>query len=94
MIPAAASLRKRYGQLTMPVVIMAGDADKVVNPDRHARRLHAQIPNSELHLLKGIGHSVHYFAQDEIVSAVSPNGGLHSKARPELPMGASALVAA
>jgi pimeloyl-ACP methyl ester carboxylesterase len=69
MIPAAASLSKRYEQLTIPVVILAGDADKVVDPNGHARRLHAKLLNSELHVLPGLGHMLHYFAAEDIVSA-------------------------
>jgi pimeloyl-ACP methyl ester carboxylesterase len=69
MIPAAASLSKRYDQLTIPVVILAGDADKVVDPNGHARRLHAKLLNSELHVLPGLGHMLHYFAPEDIVSA-------------------------
>jgi pimeloyl-ACP methyl ester carboxylesterase len=71
MIPAAASLGKRYDQLTIPVVIIAGDADKVVDPHGHAERLHARLANSQLHVLPGIGHMVHYFGREHIVSAVS-----------------------
>jgi pimeloyl-ACP methyl ester carboxylesterase len=73
MIPAAAALRKRYGELTMPVVILAGAADRVVDPDRHARELSSELRNGELRVVPGLGHMVHYFAVDEIVSAVAPD---------------------
>lgn len=82
MIPAAGALRKRYSELTMPVVILAGAADKVVDPDRHARQLNSELRNSELRVLPGLGHMVHYFAVDEIVSAVSPS-------RVDMPIGDS-----
>jgi pimeloyl-ACP methyl ester carboxylesterase len=72
MIPAAAALQKRYGELTMPAVILAGAADKVVDPDRHARELSSELRDSELRVVPGLGHMVHYFAVDEIVSAVAP----------------------
>ena len=71
MIPAAASLRKRYGELTMPVTILAGAADKIVDPDRHARQLHRELRDSELHVLRGVGHMTHHFAVEEIVSAIT-----------------------
>lgn len=71
MIPAAAGLRKRYGEVTAPVVIFAGGADQVVAPDAHARRLHAELNNSTLRVLPGVGHMVHYAAPEEIVAAIS-----------------------
>ncbi len=70
MIPAAISLRKHYRELTMPVTIFAGEADKVVDPDAHARRLHAELPDSELHVLPGLGHMLHYAAVESVVSAI------------------------
>lgn len=72
MIPAAVSLSKRYRELTMPITIFAGAADAIVNPDTHARQLHAQLPDSALHVLPGVGHMLHYAALDEIVSEFSP----------------------
>ena len=72
MIPAAISLRKHYGELTMPVTIFAGEADKVVDPDTHARQLHTQLPHSELHVLPGVGHMLHYAALEQIVSGITP----------------------
>jgi pimeloyl-ACP methyl ester carboxylesterase len=71
MIPAAASLRKRYGELTMPVTIFAGEADKVADPDTHARQLHAELRKSELHVLPGLGHMLHYAALEQIVSRMA-----------------------
>ena len=70
MIPAAAALRKRYAQLDVPTVIFAGQADPVVDPDAHARKLHAALPYSELHLLPGVGHMVHHAAPDDVADAV------------------------
>ena len=69
MVPAAARLRKRYGELTMPVTIFAGAADKIVDPDAHARKLHAALANSELHILPGLGHMLHYAATGQISAA-------------------------
>ena len=72
MIPAAARLRKRHVELTMPVVIFAGEADKIVDPGAHACKLHAMLPNSELRLLPGFGHMLHYEATEQVASAVDP----------------------
>jgi pimeloyl-ACP methyl ester carboxylesterase len=71
MIPAAISLRKRYRELAMPVTIFAAEADKVVDPDTHARQLHVELADSELHVLPGLGHMLHYAAAEQIVSAIA-----------------------
>jgi pimeloyl-ACP methyl ester carboxylesterase len=71
MIPAALSLRKRYGELNMPVTIFAGAADGIVDPDTHARQLHAQLPQSELHVLPSLGHMLHYAAVEQVVSSIT-----------------------
>lgn len=70
MIPDAAVLAPRYGELDMPVVIMAGAGDEQVNTSAHSRSLHASIPGSQLIVLDGVGHMIHYAATDRIVEAV------------------------
>ena len=46
MIPVALSMRHRYKELSMPIVIMAGAKDRVVK-DSQAVRLHEEIPHSD-----------------------------------------------
>ena len=70
MIPAARSLSKQYAEITVPVVIFAGADDKVVSPDKQARKLHAQLNRSELHVMPGEGHMVHYGQLEQIIAAV------------------------
>ncbi|WP_432379890.1 alpha/beta fold hydrolase [Duganella sp. P38] len=70
MIPGAAALEGRYGQLQMPVGVMAGEGDKVIDPHRHSERLHRMLADSELTLLPGMGHMLPHLAQDDIAEAV------------------------
>jgi pimeloyl-ACP methyl ester carboxylesterase len=70
MIPAALATKSRYGELDMPVVIMAGTEDRVVNVDRHAIRLHLDVPHSLLLLVPDVGHMVHYAAPERVAEAV------------------------
>lgn len=71
MIPGAAALEGRYGQLRMPVTIMAGEGDKVMDPHSHSERLHHSLPDSELQLLPEMGHMLPHLAQDEIEAALA-----------------------
>jgi pimeloyl-ACP methyl ester carboxylesterase len=71
MMPAAASLAKRYPELRMPVTIMAGAEDVVVDPEAHSVRLHDDIPQSNLVVLPDCGHMVHYAAGEAIAQALT-----------------------
>jgi pimeloyl-ACP methyl ester carboxylesterase len=74
MIAGALAMRHRYQELTMPVVIMAGTKDRVVNA-KQPRRLHAQIVQSILRLVPGVGHMLHYAVADEVAEAIEQVGG-------------------
>lgn len=70
MIPSARKLRDRYGELKMPVTIIAGDGDRIVNTGEQADRLHRAIPGSRLWVLPGVGHMVHHADPQGIGSQV------------------------
>lgn len=71
MIPAAFSLRHRYHELTMPVVIMAGDSDRLADHHVHSDRLHDELPHSTLHMTRGAGHMLHHLAPHEVMDAIN-----------------------
>ena len=70
MIPAAANFDGRYSELEMPVAIMAGADDKIVDVDRQSRRLHEALPGSELRLIPGAGHMIHHLAPRTVVDLI------------------------
>lgn len=82
MIPSAAALRDRYERLAIPTTIFAGADDRIVKPDRHAAKLHGVLPNSELHVLAGAGHMLHYSHPKEVLAAVSAGDLLHHGDQP------------
>jgi pimeloyl-ACP methyl ester carboxylesterase len=69
MIPAALNLRRHYKNMTLPVVIIAGDGDKVVFK-RRSEQLRDSLPGSRLEIVKGAGHMVHYVATRQVAQAV------------------------
>jgi len=69
MILGALMNRASYDDLRMPVVIMAGAADKVVFA-RSAKRLQARIPGSVLQIVERVGHMVHYAVPGQVVEMV------------------------
>ena len=70
MMPSASALQRRYSEIHSPAVILAGAADKVVGPEKHARRLHVELENSQLHVLPGVGHMLHHAAPTTVFEAI------------------------
>jgi pimeloyl-ACP methyl ester carboxylesterase len=60
MIPSAAAMQDRYGELRLPVTIIAGGGDRIVDPRRQAMRLHREVPQSNILVLHNEGHMVHH----------------------------------
>ena len=69
MIPGAVALRGDYKNLTLPVVIVAGDGDKIVFK-RRSEQLRDSIPGSVLQIVKGAGHMVHHLAARQVAEAI------------------------
>ncbi|MBG6072015.1 MULTISPECIES: alpha/beta fold hydrolase [unclassified Polaromonas] len=70
MVPAADAMSKLYGNLTVPVTLIAGEEDVIVDPQSQSVRLHDELPQSELFLVPGVGHMVHYAALDRVANAI------------------------
>jgi pimeloyl-ACP methyl ester carboxylesterase len=75
MIPDAFALSKRYADLKMPVVIIAGQEDRLIDIDKQSARLHADVMPSTLHRVPGAGHMVHQTATDAVMVAVDEAAG-------------------
>jgi pimeloyl-ACP methyl ester carboxylesterase len=70
MISAAAAMHDRYRELRMPVTIMAGTEDRIVDHRRHAIRLSKEVAHSTLRLVPSAGHMIHYAVPDQVVEAI------------------------
>lgn len=70
MVPDALMERGHYGDLKMPVVIIAGAQDKLVDIEAQSAKLHSAIPNSRFHRLAGNGHMIQQTATEEVMSAL------------------------
>lgn len=95
MIPAAASLASRLPELTLSLLIIAGDGDEVSDPADQSRRLAETVPGSELRILEGIGHMVHHSATSAVVAAIEAQvtrGQERETPQPDLPVTIAAPV--
>jgi pimeloyl-ACP methyl ester carboxylesterase len=75
MIPSTLGLRKDYTRLTMPVAVIAGEEDRLIDIDRQSARLHREITQSTLRRVPGVGHMVHQTATDLVMAAIDEAGG-------------------
>ena len=66
-----AAQAQRYGEIQVPVLILAGDQDAVVPPTLHALRLGSALPHAEVMMLRGVGHMIHYAAPEQVRTAIA-----------------------
>ena len=85
MIPDASELRGSYKSLKMPVAIIAGEDDRLIDINEQSARLHRDIAQSTLHRVAGVGHMVHQTSPDAVLAALDAirgealgNGPLHA----------------
>jgi pimeloyl-ACP methyl ester carboxylesterase len=78
MVPSVVALRRRYHELAVPVVIMAGADDRFVSASRHSAGLHEQLPHSDLRLVERAGHMVHHAAPGAVLAAIDSVAELNS----------------
>jgi pimeloyl-ACP methyl ester carboxylesterase len=71
MTPSAAALAARYGELKMPIVIMAGTGDRLVDFARQSGRLDEVLVESTLVPLEGAGHMIHHSAPEKVVDGIN-----------------------
>jgi pimeloyl-ACP methyl ester carboxylesterase len=81
MVSAVRAMQRRYGELRMPVVIMAGTNDRVVDHRKHAARLHQEIAQSALRLVPGVGHMLHYTVPEQVVDAIEASANYPTRLR-------------
>jgi pimeloyl-ACP methyl ester carboxylesterase len=70
IMPAAQRLHSRYAGIGLPVTIVAGRGDRIVDPALQSERLHQDLPGSRLTLIDGAGHMVHQTAPGEVIAAL------------------------
>ena len=75
MIPDAIYFANKYADLKMPVVIVAGDDDRLIDSDTQSARLHSDVSQSAFHRVPKNGHMVHQTATGEVMAAINEVAG-------------------
>ncbi len=68
--PTLVEMSSRYPEVMLPVEILHGTADTTVRPEIHAEPLQDTLPNANLTLLDGIGHSPHNVTPKHVIAAI------------------------
>ena len=71
MIPDAFNFQDKYASLKMPVSIIAGEEDRLIDIDEQSGRLHADVVQSTFHRVPGTGHMVHQTATSRVMSTIN-----------------------
>jgi pimeloyl-ACP methyl ester carboxylesterase len=71
MIPSALATSGEYRNLKMPVIIIAGIDDRLIDTDQQSGRLHEEVRHSKMHRVPGTGHMVHQTATSSVMSAIN-----------------------
>jgi pimeloyl-ACP methyl ester carboxylesterase len=75
MIPDAFHFEERYANLKMPVVIIAGEEDHLIDTQKQSARLHSDVSQSAFHRIAGNGHMIHQTATGEVMAAINEVAG-------------------
>ena len=70
MVPGATAMRSQYSDLRLPVTIMAGIDDQIVDANNQSVWFHHKVFGSELQLVPGAGHMVHYAVPEQVAAAI------------------------
>jgi pimeloyl-ACP methyl ester carboxylesterase len=75
LLHAARTLCRIYRNVNVPVHIIAGSDDRIVDTGLHSTRLHEELGASTFHRIPGCGHMVHHAAPEIVTSAIDSISG-------------------
>jgi pimeloyl-ACP methyl ester carboxylesterase len=70
MLPAALSHSSDYAALKMPVTIIAGADDRLIDTEEQSARLHRDVAQSDFGSLAGEGHMIQQTATASVMAAI------------------------
>lgn len=64
------AVSRKYGQIEMPVTVVFGTADRMVDFAQDGQQLVESLPNARLVAVEGAGHKVHYTHPKIVIQAI------------------------
>jgi pimeloyl-ACP methyl ester carboxylesterase len=68
--PYVVEMSAQYGQITIPVEVVHGDADTIVPLSVHSAKLPDQIAGANVTVLDGVGHMPQHTHPDDVIAAI------------------------
>ena len=68
--PIVAEMSERYGEIRVPVILIAGEEDQVIWNSLHADALAREVEGARHVVLKGIGHMPHHAAPAAVLAEI------------------------
>ncbi len=68
--PFLAEQSLHYGDLKLPLIVMASDVDNSTSPRLHSQAIVKQVAGAEFIELKGGGHPLHFSRPSEVLAAI------------------------
>ena len=78
---AVAEQAPRYADINVPAVVISGEIDKTVSPNRHSRPFAKAVPNAKLIMLSDVGHMVQNAAPELVISEIEAMIGELARSR-------------
>jgi pimeloyl-ACP methyl ester carboxylesterase len=78
---AVAEQAPRYADIKVPTVVISGEIDKTVSPNRHSRPFAKAAPNAKLIVLSDVGHMVQNAAPELVISEIEAMIGTITQSR-------------
>lgn len=60
----------RYGEITMPVGILFGAEDRVLDYRKHGLQMQGKLAGLELEIVEGVGHMPQYAVRDRVIAFI------------------------
>jgi hypothetical protein len=70
MHDAVLNQSRRYGEIRIPAVVVAGDRDEIVWTDLHSHAFVQAVPGARLILMPGLGHMPQYADGKVVLAAI------------------------
>jgi pimeloyl-ACP methyl ester carboxylesterase len=71
LLSSTRALRQLYADISLPVHLIAGCDDRIVDTEQHSARLHGELPFSTFHRVPDCGHMVHHTAPHAVVATIA-----------------------
>jgi pimeloyl-ACP methyl ester carboxylesterase len=71
LLESAKALCPHYEKIGVPVHIIAGSQDQIVDTEAHSVRLHEELAFSTLQRVPACGHMVHHAASEDVLAAIA-----------------------